>query len=472
MPKYDLLIKGGRMADFLTGKDGMYDVAVRGGTIELVAEDIPINDAANVVKASGLVVLPGITDLHTHIASEKYEGNAFKMLARAGVTTALDCGGPIEALLEGARSSPAGINVACIQRIKPGDTVSSTSPPAAEFQSVLDRWLDAGALGLKLLGGHFPLTPEATARAIDVCNQNKAYVCFHVGTLATGAGTLRSFREAVELAGPNHLHLAHVNSYCRGQVLGDPVAETLEALETLDANRNLVSEAYLAVFSGSPGKCVDGMLESLGPRNSLSMAGYGGSESEMARALLDGFAGVVAAAGDDNIVLHGKEAYECWRSHGTDVTCTFPVTPASTRFLLATGKKGGRFVVDAISTDGGGIPRNFILSKGLALVHLDFMSLVEFAGKASYFPSQVLGLKAKGSLSPGFDADITIVDLESRRPVMSFVRGEPLMVDGVIVKREPTIITTAHGEEELLGDGFRTLSVSVEDSWFYTGRPV
>ena len=30
------------------------------------------------------------------------------------------------------------------------------------------------------------------------------------------------------------MDLVHVNSYCRGQILGDPVVETLEALSILE----------------------------------------------------------------------------------------------------------------------------------------------------------------------------------------------------------------------------------------------
>jgi predicted amidohydrolase len=467
MAKYDLLLKGARVADYLLGVDGAYDVAVAGGKVAAVEPEISVDEADKVVYLQGKTVLPGIVDLHTHIS----DPNGFRMLARAGVTTALDCGGPMDDFLEQAKKQETGINAAVIQQIKPGSTVSSDDPGCDEFRDVLHKWVSEGALGLKLLGGHYPLTPEATARAIQVCNEEKAYVCFHIGTKATGAGTLRSFREAMGLVDKNHLHLAHVNSYCRGQVLGDPVAETLEVIASLNNNRNLMGEAYLSVFSGSPGKIVNGELESLGPKNSLSMAGYGGTEEEMKRAILEGFAGVVAAKGDDNVVLKGEEAYEYWRAMGTDTTCTFPVTPGSTRFLLATAKdETGRFVVDAISTDGGAIPRNFIVSKGLSLVHLDAMTLREFTAKTSYFPAQILGLSKKGSLTPGFDADITVVDLEARRPVMSFVQGDPVMVDGVVMRKAPRIITTARGAKALQDKGFLTYETSVADSWFYRGR--
>jgi imidazolonepropionase-like amidohydrolase len=209
----------------------------------------------------------------------------------------------------------------------------------------------------------------------------------------------------------------------------------------------------------------------LGPRNSLAVAGYGGTEAELARAIIDGFAGVVAPKGDDNVILKGQEAYDYWRAQGTDVTCTFPVTPGSTRFLLATAKDdAGRFVIDAISTDGGAIPRNFILSKGLSLVLLDAMTLTEFTAKTAYFPAQILGLKKKGSLRPGFDADITVIDLEARRPLMSFVQGDPVMVNGVVMQKLPRIITTADGLESLRARGFETYVTYLNESWFYQGR--
>ncbi|HHW17471.1 MAG TPA: amidohydrolase family protein [Firmicutes bacterium] len=471
MAKYELVLQGARVADFRLGIDGRFDLGISGGKIKAVEPHISKYDADHVFSLEGYAVLPGIVDLHVHTAFGSTGHNAFHMLARAGVTTVLDCGGPIDQFLEEFRMSEVGINAACIQMIKPGYTVSSSNPSRSELVDVTRKYLREGCLGLKLLGGHYPLTPEATREAIDVANSEGAYVCFHVGSLATGAGTLISFREAVELAGENHLHLAHVNSYCRGQVLGDPVAETLEVLETLDAHRNLVSESYLSVFSGSPGKCVNGMLESLGPRNSLAMAGYGGSEEELARAILDGFAGVVADVGGENVVLKGKEAYDYWRAHGTDVTCTFPVTPGSTRFLLATQKnRDGRFIVDAISTDGGGIPRNFILSKGLSLVRLDAMTLTEFTAKTSYFPAQILGLKSKGSLAPGFDADLTVVDMDRQTAVMSFVQGQPVMINGMVLKGTPKVITTAEGAEFLRNKGFRTIQVELEESWFYRGR--
>ena len=63
------------------------------------------------------------------------------------------------------------------------------------------------SLGDQTLGGHYPLTSEATARAIEVANQKKAYVAFHAGSLAKGSN-IEGFLEAVELANGNCLHMA------------------------------------------------------------------------------------------------------------------------------------------------------------------------------------------------------------------------------------------------------------------------
>jgi predicted amidohydrolase len=61
----------------------------------------------------------------------------------------------------------------------------------------------------------------------------------------------------------------------------------------------------------------------------------------------------------------------------------------------------------------------------------------------------MLGLASKGHLGPGADADVTVLDLERGRAVMSLVAGEVVMVDGVPVGSGGTILTTSEGEASL-----------------------
>ena len=67
-PKIDLLITGGRVFDPGRQLDTVADVAVNGRLISEIGRDIDPRRAANVVDASGALVVPGLIDLHTHVA--------------------------------------------------------------------------------------------------------------------------------------------------------------------------------------------------------------------------------------------------------------------------------------------------------------------------------------------------------------------------------------------------------------------
>jgi dihydroorotase len=91
---YDLLIQGGEVIDPAHGQHGIADVAVSGGVIAAVAPHLPHGEAAQLVDARGLIVTPGLIDLHTHCYwGATYWGiEADPVAARSGVTTWLDVG--------------------------------------------------------------------------------------------------------------------------------------------------------------------------------------------------------------------------------------------------------------------------------------------------------------------------------------------------------------------------------------------
>lgn len=62
----DILIKGGRLLDPDTGRDGLYDVLIEDGKIKEVGESLE-SETAKVVDASGCYVMPGLIDLHVHL---------------------------------------------------------------------------------------------------------------------------------------------------------------------------------------------------------------------------------------------------------------------------------------------------------------------------------------------------------------------------------------------------------------------
>lgn len=65
-PPLDLVIRGARILDGSGGPERRGDVAVTGDRIVSVGESVPAGAAREELDASGLAVMPGIVDLHTH----------------------------------------------------------------------------------------------------------------------------------------------------------------------------------------------------------------------------------------------------------------------------------------------------------------------------------------------------------------------------------------------------------------------
>jgi dihydroorotase len=103
---YDLIIKGGRVIDPSVELDAVRDVAIAGGSIVTVAENIA-GDATQTIDARGKIVAPGLIDIHTHAARSK-EGPPMALLD--GITGWVDAGSGgadnIDRMAAVARTSP------------------------------------------------------------------------------------------------------------------------------------------------------------------------------------------------------------------------------------------------------------------------------------------------------------------------------------------------------------------------------
>lgn len=100
---YDIVIRGGHVIDPKNNLDGVMDIAIKGGKIAQVAKTIDPKTAVQTVDAKGLIVTPGLIDLHAHVffgtEPDHYLSNGLVAVApdgftfRVGVTTVVDAGG-------------------------------------------------------------------------------------------------------------------------------------------------------------------------------------------------------------------------------------------------------------------------------------------------------------------------------------------------------------------------------------------
>ena len=101
---YSYIIKGGHVIDPKNSIDELMDVAIQDGRIAKIAKNIDTTGASQIVDAKGLLVVPGLIDMHGHVfygtRPNSYLSDGLvavdpdSFTFRVGVTTIVDCGGP------------------------------------------------------------------------------------------------------------------------------------------------------------------------------------------------------------------------------------------------------------------------------------------------------------------------------------------------------------------------------------------
>lgn len=98
---YDLLIKNGYVIDPKNNIDTVKDIAVANGKIAKVDQHIPAAQSKKTIDATGMYVVPGLLDIHTHVfvgsKPDKFADGIYSVSPddfsfKSGVTTVVDAG--------------------------------------------------------------------------------------------------------------------------------------------------------------------------------------------------------------------------------------------------------------------------------------------------------------------------------------------------------------------------------------------
>ncbi|MBL9189580.1 MAG: D-aminoacylase [Opitutaceae bacterium] len=242
---YDLIIAGGQVFDGTGRAAFRADVAVKAGSIVRVG-DLADATALRRIEARSLAVAPGFIDLHAHIESIR-EMPAAESALRQGVTLALggpDGGGPwpFAEYLATVEKLPLGLNVAylaghnSIRRavLKLVDR-APTAAELGQMEKMVEQSMQAGAFGLstglKYLPGTFSKIDEIVALSRVAARHGGIYTS-HLRE--EGVGLLPAVEEAIEIGRQAGLPVVLTHH----KVIGQPSwGASVKTLALVDAAR-------------------------------------------------------------------------------------------------------------------------------------------------------------------------------------------------------------------------------------------
>jgi dihydroorotase len=261
---FDLVIRGGELVDPAARRRGRYDLGIRDGRIAAVERELGAEGTGHAVDAEGLLVVPGLVDLHAHV----YDGSTYWGIDAAayaphcGTTTWVDAGSAGAYTLRGLRTIAAGAEPV---RIKAFVNLSSIGLAGPTWELATPGYLDEDAC------------LEAIESAPELAVGVKARIdCNTVG--AQGVAPLRAALRVAEQAGMRlMLHI--------GQ--GPPeLGEVIELLRPGDVLTHCATPGSMRLV-GDDGALRPGVREAVARGVVLDVGHGGGSFSfRVAEALL------------------------------------------------------------------------------------------------------------------------------------------------------------------------------------------
>ena len=381
------LVRGGRLVDPSSGLDGIADILIEDGRIAALG---PKLDAAaeRTIDAAGLVVVPGLIDMHVHLREPGFESketiaSGARAAARGGFTTV--CAMP--------NTNPVNDDRAVTER------VLAEARRAAAVNVLPIAAVTRGSKGEEL---------------VDMAGLAEAgAVAFSDDGLPVASGRMmRRALEAAAAAGRLVVDHCEDRGLAEGGVMHEGLVSARLGLPGIPSAAEEVMVARDIVLA-----------EALGKRVHIAHLSTAAGVRMVAEAKARGVR--VSAEVTPHHLLLTDAALE---TRDPNFKMNPPLRTPADAAALAEGLRTG--VLDAIATDhaphlseekGRGLQRAPFGVVGLetaAALILDrfvrpgILSLARFVEVLSVNPARLLGLAGKGRLAAGADADLTVLDLE------------------------------------------------------------
>lgn len=379
----NLLIKNGRVIDPAQNIDDTLDILVEKGKIKEVGKGLKAPDAET-VDARGMLVVPGLIDMHVHLRDPGLE---YK-----------------EDIASGTRAAAAGgfTSIACMPNTKP---VNDSKIVTAY---ILDTARKVGVVNVFPIGA---ITQGSKGEALAEMGELKESGCVAVSDDGQPVANAELMRRALE--------------YARG--MGIMVISHAEEKDLV--GEGVMNEGFTSTTMGLKG--IPRVAEDIATVRDVLLAEYTASPLHIAHVSTAGSVRIIreAKARGINVTCETAPHYfaltdDAVRGYNTNAKMNPPLREANDVAAIKAGLADG--TIDAIATDhaphhldekdvefnlalNGIVGLETSLPLSLRLVAEGVLDLTALIAKMSCNPAQILGI-GRGSLGVGAVADITLID--------------------------------------------------------------
>jgi len=427
-----LLIKGGKLINPATGVADCLDILVKGDKIVEIGQDLVVDKDTEIIDAKDKIVVPGLIDMHVHLREPGFEDK--------------------EDIASGTRSAAQGgfTSVACMPNTNPvidNQTVVEFIKAKAAREGVVNVY-PIGSITKGLAGKEITEVAYLYKSGIVALSDD--------GKPVMNSEVMRRALEYSKMFG------LPIICHCEDQDL---------------AADGVMNESYMSTVLGLKG--IPSAAESVMVARDIILAEMVGAPIHIAHVSTKESVELIRRAKANGIKVTAEAAphhftltEEAVTSFDTSTKVNPPLRGQADLEAIKEGLKDG--TIDVIATDHAphtkeqkAVEYNYApfgmvgLETALPLVLTQLvkpgvLSLEDAIAKLTANPAKILGLTDKGSLEPGKDADITIIDLEKEfivdkeklvskgkntpfhgrylkgKAIRTIVAGKTVMVDGKI----------------------------------------